>query len=45
MKVEPTGKMFRNLGLEISDARENELIREEKGTNRIRGKWKWIVTP
>lgn len=38
MKVQPTGKMFRNLGLEISDARENELIREEKGTNRIRGK-------
>lgn len=38
MKVKPTGKMFRNLGRRISDARENEHTREEKGTNRIRAR-------
>lgn len=38
MKVQPTGKMFRNLGRGISDARENERTREEKGTNRIRAR-------
>ena len=37
MKVKPTGKMFRNLGRRISDARENEHTRE-KGTNRIRAR-------
>ena len=38
MKVQPTGKMFRNLGRGISNARENERTREEKGTNRIRAR-------
>ena len=38
MKVKPTGKMFRNLGRGISDAREKEHSREEKDTNRIRAR-------